>query len=118
MPLILVVDDDFPNRFLLSKRLEMLGIESVEAENGVGAIEMFNLHQPNLVLMDIDMPIMNGIEATRVIKKLNHELPVFGVSGRSRTSTIEPFDEYIEKPYEWHQIEHLLAKHGLFDHSH
>jgi CheY-like chemotaxis protein len=65
----LVADDIKENRCVLINFLEDVGIETIEAENGKEAVELFREHQPDVTFMDIRMPIMNGIEAINHIKK-------------------------------------------------
>lgn len=71
---VLVVDDQRSNRELLRWILEDSGHECVEAENGAIAVRLFPEVQPDLVLMDVMMPIMDGYESTREIKKLTGEM--------------------------------------------
>ncbi|MBL1175279.1 MAG: GAF domain-containing protein [Pantanalinema sp. GBBB05] len=66
---ILIVEDNVVNRLLLSKLLTGLGFEVQEAENGEIAIELWQEWQPDLIFMDMHMPIMDGYEATRCIKQ-------------------------------------------------
>jgi two-component system, chemotaxis family, sensor kinase Cph1 len=114
---ILVVDDDSCNRYILIKYLSYAGLEAIEAENGMEAVELFKEYRPSLILMDIEMPIMNGKEATRKIKELAPEKTVIGISSLPREADISPFDAYIEKPYEFWQIEEALTKFGVYDGS-
>ncbi|WP_375339890.1 ATP-binding protein [Okeania sp. KiyG1] len=65
---ILIVDDRPTNRLLLIKLLQPLGFELKEAENGKQAIEIWEEWQPHLIWMDMRMPVMNGYEATQIIK--------------------------------------------------
>ncbi|NEP07484.1 MAG: response regulator, partial [Okeania sp. SIO4D6] len=65
---ILIVDDRPTNRLLLIKLLQPLGFELKEAENGKQAIEIWDEWQPNLIWMDMRMPVMDGYEATQIIK--------------------------------------------------
>ena len=66
---ILIVDDQLENRQLLRRFLQPLGFKVCEAENGRKAVEQWQQHRPQLIWMDIRMPVMNGYEATRAIKR-------------------------------------------------
>lgn len=66
---LLVVDDRWENRSVLMKLLAPLGFEVVEAENGREAVDVALTHQPDLILMDLVMPVMDGFEATRRIRE-------------------------------------------------
>ena len=78
-PLILVAEDEDSNfelvRIVLSKRYRLL-----RAVNGIEAVTLCDEEQPNLVLMDIRMPGMNGLDATRIIKEVNHDIPIIALS--------------------------------------
>ena len=66
---ILVVEDNWENRQLLLQILVPLGFEVIEATNGQEAIELWESEQPNLILMDMRMPVMDGYAATKIIKQ-------------------------------------------------
>lgn len=95
----------------------MLSLETIEAENGKIAVEMFKLHSPKLVFMDIDMPILDGIKATESIKDLDPTALVIGLSGRSQGKETKIFDDYREKPFKLADIEALLNKFGVYEDS-
>ncbi|MBY0564217.1 MAG: response regulator [Hyphomonadaceae bacterium] len=65
---ILIAEDHPDNRDMLTRRLERRGYEVEVAENGAEAVEKAKARVPNLILMDISMPVMSGIEATRVLR--------------------------------------------------
>ena len=67
---ILIVDDSPTNRHLLTQFLKIKGHTVAEAENGQKAVEYFVSHKPDLILMDVMMPEMNGYEATKKIREL------------------------------------------------
>ncbi len=67
--LVLIVDDIMANRSLLKEFLTLHNINTIEAENGKEAIIMSKTHSPDLILMDMKMPVMNGYQATRLLKK-------------------------------------------------
>ena len=63
----LIADDTKINRDVLSKILSDLGVEVLEAENGQQAVEMARSHRPDIVFMDIRMPVMEGLQAARLL---------------------------------------------------
>ncbi len=79
---VLVVDDFQDNRELLCDLLVPLGVEVEEAVNGVDAVQRFAAHPPDVVLMDIRMPVMDGCEAVRQIKAMEagHDIPCIAVT--------------------------------------
>jgi len=108
-PLILVAEDEDSNfelvRIVLSKRYRLL-----RAVNGIEAVTLCEDEQPNLVLMDIRMPGMNGLDATRIIKEVNHDIPVIALSAYAfdeniREAKAAGCDEFMAKPF---RVEDLL----------
>ena len=81
MALILIVEDNENLRELF--RLMLSEFEVIEAENGLVGIQKFKDNKPDIVLMDILMPIMDGIEATRKIIELNPKAKILGVTAYS-----------------------------------
>ncbi len=89
---VLVVDDKQDNRLVLLNLLEPLGFEVTLAENGQEAVENIRDIQPDVILMDLVMPVMNGFEAVKAIRQIEEykELPIFAVSA----STLDMDQEY------------------------
>lgn len=103
---ILIVEDDLTDRLLLSTIIKNDGHIVVEAINGLDAIEKFIEHQPDLVLMDALMPVMDGIEAANKIKTLAGEnmIPVMFLTSLHDAESIAKCldsggDDFLEKPY-------------------
>lgn len=116
----LIVDDLPLNRTLARIMLEMKEFETVEAENGKEAVDYFNDTIPDVVLMDISMPVMDGIEAMEKIRMLKEkngqDIPIIAITAGghagSRNDLIQKgFSEYIQKPY---REKELFEKISLF----
>lgn len=82
---ILIVEDSFETRLMLRMLLEMSGFEVHEAENGEDALEKLDQHPPDLVLLDVMMPIMDGITACKKLRQDARfaQLPVIMLSGKT-----------------------------------
>ena len=111
MPLILVVDDEPRNRILLRACLEEKGTVIVEAGNGIEALELIERQEPDLVLLDVMMPGLDGFETARRIKERAGEgfLPVVLVTAlvdrESRLKGLEMgADEFLTKPIDTHEL--------------
>lgn len=111
---ILVVEDTEDNRQILRDLLGMAGYTLVEAHDGAQGVAMATEHRPDLILMDIQMPVMDGYEATRRIKAdpALAAIPVIAVtsyalSGDEAKTRAAGCDGYVAKPYSPRQ---MLAK--------
>lgn len=101
---ILVVDDAKPLRNALIEYLTNANYEVIEAKDGKEGVSMYKIHNPDLVLMDINMPKLNGVEALQKIKEYNHQARVIMVSKDDDYETIDDCKgfgaiEYIVKPF-------------------
>jgi len=109
---ILLVDDDRQNSEFLRKFLEVEGYEVSYAENGRVGWELFSAIQPDLVLLDVNMPVMNGFELARLIRKQDRDVLIFFLTDRTeKADRLKGFDlkgnDYIPKPF---YPEELIAK--------
>ena len=107
---ILIVDDDDGVREMLADFFEVLGFRSIVASNGREALDILDKHQVSLVISDIKMPVMDGIEMLRRIKKRHTDLDVILITGYepdySRNSVKEAgASDYIAKPFNIDLIE-------------
>lgn len=113
-PTILIADDEHINRALLKRRLEREGYRVLTARNGSEAVRQTKEAQPDLVLMDVMMPEMDGLDACRLIKEdeATHGIPIIFLSARDETEMKVSglslgADDYISKPFE---AEELVAR--------
>jgi signal transduction histidine kinase len=115
---ILVVDDNGASRLLMSELLKDVGFNVIEAEDGRKAVALFFQWRPHLIFMDIRMPLMDGMEATKIIKatKEGKNIPVIALtaiaSGQERRDAITAgCDALIRKPFEESELFEVMAKH-------
>ena len=111
---ILVVEDQEDNRQILRDLLGSAGYELTEAQNGQQALSAVATRRPDLILMDIQLPVMDGYEATRRIKSnpTTQSIPIivvtsYALSGDESKARAAGCDAYVTKPYSPRQ---LLAK--------
>ena len=114
-PVILVVDDFDDTRLLLRTWLERKGFEVIEAENGNEAVSQAETKRPNLIIMDLEMPELDGLAATRKIRAVKEleKVPVLAVSAygaeQFRDDAIAAgCDEYVSTPFEPEALEKLI----------
>ena len=114
MILILLVEDNEMNRDMLSRRLKRKGFELVYAEDGVAAVENAKQHLPALILMDVSLPEMDGLEATKLIKRdpATENIPIIALTAHAMDGDRERClaagcNDYDTKPIE---LSRLLEK--------
>ena len=117
MSKILIVDDDGGIRMLLSKFLEREGFEIVVAEDGLEGVEIAKKTQPDVIILDVVMPRMDGITAARLIKfyKPLADVPIIFLTAKDANKEIELAQEaradvYITKPFDVHQVIHVVKE--------
>jgi len=115
MKTILVAEDEESNfelvRIVLQKRYRLL-----RAHNGIEAVTMNEDEHPDLILMDIRMPEMNGLDATRIIKEVNHSTPVIALSAYAfdeniREAMAAGCDAFMAKPFRVEDLIEICAKY-------
>ena len=111
MKRILVIEDQEDNRAILRDLLTTVGYELIEAVNGAQGVVKAEAEKPDLILMDIQMPVMDGYEATRRIKAIPAcaDIPVIAVtsyalSGDEAKTRAAGCDGYVAKPYSPRQM--------------
>jgi two-component system, chemotaxis family, chemotaxis protein CheY len=115
LPKILLVDDAAFMRMRCAKLLLANGYEVAEAENGQEAIQKYQSYRPDLVLMDITMPVMDGITATKEIKAVDVHAKIVMVSALGQqTMVIEAIKagakDFVVKPFEPDKILFTVKK--------
>lgn len=115
--LILVVDDSVDNLAMISLDLQQQNYRVVTASNGEDAIKIAAQTNPNLILMDINLPELDGLAATRRIRDIEtlREVPVvavtaFGTEGFQRAAYDVGVDGYLTKPIDLDRMHQLIAR--------
>lgn len=119
---VLVAEDSEVNQFIISELLKPFGIEPDMVANGVEAVSVFASRDYDLVLMDIQMPVLDGVEATRQIRALqkerglNKDASVIGLSAHAMAGDKERYmsegmADYITKPIQIEVLEKILKDH-------
>lgn len=112
---VLVVEDEDSNFFLMERILRKTGARLIWAKNGLEAVEMVNKQDVDVILMDIRMPVMDGYEATEIIKQSKPSIPIiaqtaYALKGEREKSLSAGCDGYISKPIDSRELILLLQK--------
>lgn len=118
-PTVLVVDDVDDARFVLRRMLEMRDLRGLEAADGARAVEAARRECPDPVLMDLNMPGLDGLEATKQIRGSQEACAgaavvaitahdMFGMEGAAREAGC---DDYVVKPIDFDVLRRLLRRH-------
>lgn len=116
---ILIVNDSFSSRLLLGEICEVMGYKYTFANNGKESIDILEEKDFNAVLMDIEMPVMNGFEATRHIrenmKKPKCDIPIIAITAHHPRHFFDEytdikFDEIIPKPFSLEDVQDVLQR--------
>jgi two-component system, sensor histidine kinase and response regulator len=117
---VLLVEDNTVNAFISAASLESMGVQSVHASNGMEAVHLYRQRRFDAVLMDCEMPIMDGFAATSVIREYearsrSPRTPIIAVTANALTGDREHclahgMDDYLSKPIELRQLSVLIAK--------
>lgn len=115
---IMVVEDYDDTRVLLRHALEVKGYRVLEAVNGQEAVDLAEREQPDLILMDLDLPILDGITATNQIRQQSRmeEVPIVAVTAYPLSFTrVKAFargcNEYMAKPIDLKELEEVIVRY-------
>ncbi|MDT7806396.1 MAG: hypothetical protein QOJ70_209 [Acidobacteriota bacterium] len=116
-PVVLVVEDFEDNRFMMRRLLEMSGYRVVEAVNGNQAVERAISERPDIILMDLSLPQLDGLAATRRIRAQDgmRKVPIVAVSAHDSAdfhaeALAAGCNEYVTKPIDFDRLVELLGR--------
>ncbi len=114
---VMVVEDFEDNRFMMRRLLEMSGYHVLEAMNGEEAVELAQSEHPNLILMDLSLPLLDGLSATRRIREFAdlRKMPIVAVSAHDTAdfhadALAAGCNDYVTKPIDFDHLEALLGR--------
>ncbi|HZI18175.1 MAG TPA: response regulator [Pyrinomonadaceae bacterium] len=112
---VLVVEDFEDNRFMMRRLLEMSGFRVLEAVNGLQAVELAAAERPDIILMDLSLPMLDGLAATRRIREQDGlgRVPIIAVSAHDSAdfhaeALAAGCNEYVTKPIDFDRLVELL----------
>ena len=115
---VLYIEDNFHNRRIVRKILQSRGYTVIEAEDGPSGLDMIHELQPPLVLLDIGLPGMDGLEVVRRIRRDSrlHKTPVIAITASAMRGDRERFlnagcNDYISKPIQAMELLNMVADH-------
>ncbi|XQF89979.1 ATP-binding protein [Pseudoalteromonas espejiana] len=114
---VLIAEDNKINQLVASSFMEATGANIIIANNGIEAVELYEIHAPDIILMDIQMPKMNGLEACKIIKNKHSEQLIIALTANvlseQKRLYAQLFDGYISKPIEKHELIKALQSVGF-----
>ena len=116
---VLVAEDNPNNQKLIEILLSKIGVKTIIVSNGEEAVESYKKEKYDMILMDINMPIMDGITATKIIKDLensNYKIPIVALTANSIAGDKEKYlsqgmDDYLSKPIEFDKLVSIFGKY-------
>ena len=102
--LIMIVDDEVGVRDILSDAMSLSGFETLEAKDGMTALTLMRQHKPDLLIIDINMPIMDGFDLLERVRANNNDTPVIMLTAREDRADVSRglrlgADDYVTKPF-------------------
>jgi CheY-like chemotaxis protein len=116
MKKVLIIDDDSRNIFALNATLVAKGFNCISAQSALQGIAFIRQTPPDIVLIDMMMPEMDGYQATAIIKEIDPDLPVIAVTAQAMLGDRDKClasgaDDYISKPIDVDKLMYLIKKY-------
>jgi two-component system cell cycle response regulator DivK len=113
---ILLVEDFDDSRFSLSRLLEIEGYDVIEASDGAQAVSLAIEFKPDLILMDLTLPVIDGLSATRQIREMLGAIPIIALTGHDRAefevqARAAGCTDWIAKPIDFDALASVISKY-------
>ncbi|HVS41694.1 MAG TPA: response regulator [Candidatus Dormibacteraeota bacterium] len=113
---VLIVDDDGPSRMVLSIVCGSRGHAVIEAASGADALAMATSRRPDLILLDVSLPDMSGLEVCSRVREAGLDTPIVMLSGHADPADVSRglrlgADDYLTKPYELRELVARMEQH-------
>ena len=120
-PSVLVAEDSFDTRIMLKRAFELKGYRVFEAENGQEALDMAKKHRPSLMVIDLNMPVLDGLETIKHFRKLEHNgerTPIVAITaydyyGMEEAALETGCNKYLAKPLDLEELDRALKSLGF-----
>lgn len=120
-PTVLIAEDSHDTRIMLKRAFELKGYNVIEAEDGNEAIEVVNETRPNLIVVDLNMPVVDGLETIKKIRTLEapgEHVPIvaitaFDVYGMKEAALETGCNSYLSKPLDMDELDRTLKSLGF-----
>lgn len=120
-PTVLVAEDSQDTRLMLRRALEIKGYRVLEARDGREALEITSEHHPNLIIMDLNMPVLDGLETIKYVRMMQgvaEQVPIvaitaFDVYGMEEAAHEAGCNEYLSKPLDLGDLDKALKSLGF-----
>jgi len=117
-PMVVVAEDSRDTRQMLRRALELKGYRVLEAKDGKEALELTKTYQPNLMLVDLNMPELDGLETIKYVRSAQDEVPIvamtaFHVYGMKEAALEAGCNEYLIKPFDLDDLDKKLKGLGF-----
>ena len=114
---ILIVEDNEDARSFMKYLIENYGYEAIEAADGIEALDQFRKHQPDIILMDISLPMVSGLTATKAIREVDAtgEIPIIAITAFGKLYLEKAMEagcnDLITKPLDYDVLQSTIEKH-------
>ena len=120
-PTVLLAEDSQDTRIMLRRAFELKGYRVFEAEDGQEAVEMAQRHRPSLIVMDLNMPVLDGLEAVKNLREIEgpgQEIPIvaitaYDVPGMEEAALETGCNKYLSKPLDLSELDRTLKSLGF-----